>query len=356
MNDVTLGSFPDDWPARDGPVGVMIDIPAGLAPGAADWPTLYIVGAPKCGTTALAHYLSEHRQIAFSRPKEPHFFATDMPRMRIATSAEDYLALFPGQTGGTQVRAEGSVWYLYSETAIPNILSVSPQARFIVMLRNPIDAAHALYTQKLKSLDEDCPSFEKAFRLEDERRAGRAIPQTCRTPKTILYGDTCRYGAQLERLLRLVDRSRVKIILFDDFCRDAGRAYRDVLDFAGLPDDGRTSFPRVNESSRVLSQALNRLLRRPSLLRKALARPVKKLIGVRHLGVSAAIKRLNTVKASRSPLSPAFRAELAGYFADDVTRLATLIERDLSAWMEGAPIRQASISRPVTSSLALKKR
>ena len=59
-------------------------------------PNFFIVGAPKCGTTALSEYLREHPQVFMSRPKEPHHFATDMPRYRFTKNEADYLDLFSG--------------------------------------------------------------------------------------------------------------------------------------------------------------------------------------------------------------------------------------------------------------------
>ena len=76
-----------------------------------------LIGAPKCGTTALAAYLAEHPRIAFARPKEPHFFADDLPGLRIPPDEAAYRRSFP-VTGATTLAMEGSVWYLYSRTAV----------------------------------------------------------------------------------------------------------------------------------------------------------------------------------------------------------------------------------------------
>jgi hypothetical protein len=43
-------------------------------------PNLFIVGAPKCGTTSLHYWLSQHPEIFMSEPKEPKFFCTDFHR------------------------------------------------------------------------------------------------------------------------------------------------------------------------------------------------------------------------------------------------------------------------------------
>ena len=57
-------------------------------------PNFFIVGAPKCGTTALSEYLREHPNAFLCQPKEPHYFATDFPTHRYVTKEEAYLKLF----------------------------------------------------------------------------------------------------------------------------------------------------------------------------------------------------------------------------------------------------------------------
>ena len=56
-------------------------------------PNLFLIGAPKCGTTSLASYLSDHPQIFVSDPKEPHFFNTDSEN-RKTWNWEEYEAIF----------------------------------------------------------------------------------------------------------------------------------------------------------------------------------------------------------------------------------------------------------------------
>jgi hypothetical protein len=108
-------------------------------------PDFFIVGARKCGTTALAEYLREHPGIFFSDPKEPHYFAKDFHGYQpaYATDWDKYLALFSGHTP-TQLRSgEGSVWYFYYDNALANIRRSIPDAKLIVMVREPADMLHS---------------------------------------------------------------------------------------------------------------------------------------------------------------------------------------------------------------------
>ena len=89
-------------------------------------PDFFILGAPKCGTTALSEYLRRHPRVFVSRPKEPHYFCADFdyyyaPGQR---TEEHYLRLFAEADEGHLAVGEASVWYLYSEDAARNIARV----------------------------------------------------------------------------------------------------------------------------------------------------------------------------------------------------------------------------------------
>ena len=101
-------------------------------------PDFFLVGAPRCGTTALAEYLGRHPAIGFSEPKEPHFFAADFPRHRIAETEAEYARCFPAADDRLRAVGEGSVWYLYSRESAANIAAYAPDARILALtLRKP---------------------------------------------------------------------------------------------------------------------------------------------------------------------------------------------------------------------------
>ncbi|PWG61356.1 sulfotransferase [Spiribacter halobius] len=288
-------------------------------------PDFFILGAPKCATSSLAQWLSEHPSVYFSPRKEPHFFNRDgIPGT--ATLA-DYESLFADADERHRAVGEGSTHYLYSRVAVDNILDYQPDARFIVCLRNPMEMAPALHDECLRQGWETVRGFERAWRLQERRRAGRRVPFTARgDPERLLYGPYCRLGEQLERLYGRVERERVLPILVDDLREDPGREYRRVLAFLGAGDDGRDAFPAVNTAPQTRSVALSLLIRGTSLLRDRLWLP-------KDWGLAAAMRRLNTRPARRAPLDTAMRDELRDYFADDVERLGTLLDRDLSGWL-----------------------
>ena len=168
-------------------------------------PSFFIIGAPKCGTSALAKYLSNHRSIFFSNLKEPNYFATDFnPKMRPIKNINDYLSLFD-RARSNQLCGEGSIWYLYSKDAIENIYKFNPNAKIIIMVRNPAEMIYSLHNQKINSKDEDILDFQKAWKLSWERERGNFIPKKCKEKTTLYYHKIANYVEQFKKVYKLTE-------------------------------------------------------------------------------------------------------------------------------------------------------
>ncbi|MFQ5570582.1 MAG: sulfotransferase, partial [Rhodothermales bacterium] len=110
-------------------------------------PDFFIVGAPKCGTTAMFRYLQEHPEIYLPK-KEFHHFGSDLRPPNYQGRNRDravYLSLFAGVTTEKRI-GEASVWYLYSKKAAREIKAFAPEADVIIMLRNPVEMMYSLYS------------------------------------------------------------------------------------------------------------------------------------------------------------------------------------------------------------------
>lgn len=290
-------------------------------------PNFFILGGPKCGTTAMSEYLASHPDVLFSTPKEAKYFHTDFaPAHRLAHNIDEYLSCWGEERYKYRAVGEGTVWYLYSQQAVPNILEFNPEALFLIMVRNPVELAHSLHAQLLYGGDEDVEDFELAWRLQEQRRRGYETPTYCRDPKALLYGEVAKLGKQLERLYERVARERTHVILYDDFRQDTLQVYRRVLEFLGLPDDGRVSFPVVNPSKVVHRRRVAGIVR--------FGAAVKRSLGIRRsFGVWRAVSSLVSRTQPRTHLNSEFRAELIEYFREDVEKLSRLVGLDLTAWL-----------------------
>ena len=287
-------------------------------------PNFFIIGAPKCGTTSLATWLADHPNIFMSSYKEPHFFNTD--DWRLVDTIERYERFFHGVRVQHRAIGEASVWYLSSAQAVPGILRYRSDARFIVMLRNPVDMAPALHAEMIFTGMENEHDFTIAWRLQEERRAGRMISRSCLVPRRLLYGETCLLGAQLERLLTLVPASRVLTVLLDDLQLDARQQYLRVLDFLEVPDDGRTDFAVRNAS---------KIRRWPFFTKVSHAITItKQRFGIQGgLGLWSYLDALNRIEQRRQSPSPMLKAQLKEYFIADVLQLGRLLGRNLESWL-----------------------
>ena len=296
-------------------------------------PNFFIVGAPKCGTTALYEYLRPHPHIFMPEIKEPHFFAKDLGSYPRIKTLEEYRELFAEATEIHQRVGEASVYYLRSTVAIPNIHGFNPEARILAMFRNPVDMVYSLHAQLLYVGEENEPDFETAWRMQERRRRGIDVPPRTRSPLLVQYEQVGQFGTQAQRLLSTFPRAQIKVILYDDFAASPEQVYDEVIEFLQIPHDGKMEFPRINESKRARLDWLQRFSQKPPPALRAAFRNIKRAVGGEGMAeVKKRIVELNTVTERRSPLTPGFRAELVDTFREEVALLGRLLERDLSHW------------------------
>lgn len=295
-------------------------------------PNFIIAGAPKSGTTALYEYLQTHPQVYLTEPKEPHFFADDLGEHRQIVTRTEYANLFNCVSPQQQAIGEASVWYMHSSVAMPRVKEEMPDAKLVLMLRHPVDLIRSLHSDMLWICFENEANFEKAWELQDERRAGCNIPKLCQVPWFLDYRYIGQLGQHLSRLLKIYPREQTKIFLFDDLKESPKRVYEEVLRFLGLPSDGRQEFPRVNAGKK---NRLSWLARWQATVVRSLPRSwiaAGKRMGLGHLNRS--VTRINSQSTSAEPFRPEFREHLIEEFRDDINLLGETMQRDLSHWLK----------------------
>ena len=120
------------------------------------------------------HYLSQHPHIFTTHPKEPNYFATDLPGSRFVSSENAYHYLFKNALPHHKVLCEGSILYAYSKEAMANIQAFNPKAKLIIMLRHPVDLIYSFHSELLYGLEEEKENFEGAWNLIPLRKQGKA--------------------------------------------------------------------------------------------------------------------------------------------------------------------------------------
>lgn len=313
--------------------------------GGIPFPDFFLVGAPRCGTTALTNWLKRHPHVCFSKPKEPHYFTKMEPLLPNPDLQRHYLEASYWHYDPARHRrlGEGSVSTLYAPEAVSRILSLNPNAKFVVVVRNPLEMLPSYHALLLYYMDEDVKDFEQAWRLQETRAAGAAIPRRCLDPRLLQYAEMAMFGKHVEELFRVAGRDRCLAILYDDLRADVLATYRVLLDFLGL-EFHEPDLRVRNESRGTRYLWLHRLIYRPPLVQPESL--IRFVAGRTRRGGRSRLKRLhkrliqwNTVPRRPDELSPALRAELRAIFAADVERLAMLLDRDLGSWLRAPTAR-----------------
>lgn len=295
-------------------------------------PNFFMVGAPKCGTTALSEYLREHPNIFMSTPKEPHYFATDMEGYRFVKTENDYLGLFGNVTKEHKAIGEASVYYLYSKDAIKNIFAYNKEAKIIIMLRNPVEMVYSLHSQLVESANEDVRDFMTAWELVEKRKSGDMLPENSKDHKVLFYDEIGKYNEQLENVYKYFNSEQVKIILFDDFKVNTKKIYEEILEFLNVPQDNRGKFPIINENAEPRNFWLNSLIKKQPKLLEITINKLKLILGIKQSGIGKMIISMNTKKAKRKILSDTLKQEVYKNYEPDIFKLSKLLNIDLINW------------------------
>ena len=320
-------------------------------------PDLFIVGAPKSGTTSLYEWLKAHPEVFMTPVKEPCFYSRDLAQdksgnfLRYDSDRERYLALF--DDAGDAIRVgEASTRYLYSKDAAQLIAKDQPRARIVAVLRNPVDMIASLHAHKLAGGTEDLADFEDALASEDDREAGRRIPRDS-NPLLATYRDRARFGEQIARWFEAFGQDQVFVILFEELVREPSTHFRRLLEFLEVdPTYQPPSFAAHNQAHDSRG-GLVRSLARTRPVQFATWRVLPTLIGdgrTRELSRRLGHSKLRRRTAQRADVPEELRRRLEAEFAPDVARLSELLGRDVaSVWFGSRP----DIGRPSRQEIAI---
>jgi hypothetical protein len=294
-------------------------------------PDFAVIGAMKAGTTSLYHYLDQHPEVCVTAREEPHFFSyrgqtvayegpgDDWLNENAVTDRRAYRALF--EQPQDRVTGDVSPLYLYTPDAAENLRALRPSVTLIVILRHPVDRAYSSFLHVRRDDREPLESFEEALAAEDERIERNWAPIWHLTRAGM-------YGRQLEQYQWFLERGQMHVVLFDDFKTETEETVRRIYERIGVDPSFEPTFAIHNASGIPYSQAAHDFLNRSHPVKEA----VKPLIPEPwRRAVAHAVKTLNL--QSWPSLDPSLRRRLTRQvFADDLRRLESLIDRNLSHW------------------------
>jgi sulfotransferase family protein len=203
-------------------------------------PDFIIIGAQKCGTTSLHHYLSTHPSVAPAARKEVHYFdwafkqGTGWYRAHFATAP--YRTAFQLWTGNRLVVGEASPLYLFHPEVPERVRFLLPDVKLIALLRDPVRRAYSHYQQRVRRGKESL-SFADAIAHEAERIAA-ILPEETYSSTTLRessYLTRGIYAHQLANWLTVFPREQMLILTSEEFFSDTKRVFTQVLKFLGLP-------------------------------------------------------------------------------------------------------------------------
>jgi hypothetical protein len=198
-------------------------------------PSFFILGAMKAGTSSLFDYLCQHPDILPPLRKEVHFFTRGWDAGK---GFDWYRAHFPRRARRRRgcLTGEATPGYLYDPEVPRRIARHRPDAKLIVVLRNPVDRAISQYLHETRFGRETLP-LEEAMTREDERLA-RAASAGDAGQETLLHASYKRrgeYAPQISRVLEHFDRDQLLVLTSDELFADPRAATLACFEFLGLP-------------------------------------------------------------------------------------------------------------------------
>ncbi|MEL6910628.1 MAG: sulfotransferase, partial [Cyanobacteria bacterium J06598_4] len=236
-------------------------------------PNLFIVGQPKSGTTALHQFLGQHPEIYMSSIKEPHFFCSDFhlesdraygkQRFFDFRSESAYLQLF-NKAKNVKIAGESSTNYLYSQVAAEKIHNFNPDAKIIIILREPARYLYSLHSHYVKFTEENEPDFLTALSLESKRREEEEfLSSRVTSPSYLYYSQRIQYYQQVKRYCDRFDPKQIKVIIFEEFKSANETIFKEVLEFLEVDSSFSPEYAAVNVNKEVKFKSINSLINNP---------------------------------------------------------------------------------------------
>ncbi len=311
-------------------------------------PNFFVIGAAKCGTTTLYDFLEHHPEVYMSPIKEPHYFSKDIIKENFSdeykhylktrnVNLEDYLKtnftrkiwewyiedfnqylqLFKNVTTEKAI-GEISNGYLFSSVAAAEIKATYPNAKIVMILRNPAERAYSHYLANVRDGRTTLDFKEELIVDSKKERKGWCISHC--------YNEMGMYYEQVKRFTDIFDKDQIKIYLNDDLKKNPEAVAKDLFTFLELGTSVDIDFhKKQNEARLPKSAGFMKFITQTGLKRKIFrAMPIV---------IQNKIKPLFFKEGKIPKMSNADRAWLFAQFHENILKTQQLIGRDLSSWL-----------------------
>ena len=291
-------------------------------------PNFLIIGASKCGTTALYYYLKQHPEISFSDLKEPKYFSSvneSFPHNGIGDRSVDryaikslteYKALFADIDNKRVGDASPDTLYFFDKTA-SHIKETLGDVPIVIMLRNPVKRAFSAFMY-LKRDSREKLNFRDGLLAENIR---------LKDNWDFIWGYK-KCGLYYNQVKSFTDNfSNVKVVLQEDLKNDTSATLEDIHSFLEVDEKFKTDVSiKHNESGTPNNIFSKFLLSRNNIFSTVIRELMKRFIPRNLLEkvASKSLERMSILEKDEIALKP--------YFFNDICKLEKLINKDLSSW------------------------
>jgi len=206
-------------------------------------PNLFIVGHPRTGTTALYQFLKQHPDVFTIEEKEPNYFAQEYNKNRFkdsklldhfTCSLEEYLFLYKDVEDEKYI-LDATPYYLFSKKAAERIHTFNPEAKIIMIFREPCDFLRSWHSKLVYDFKEEEKSFKQALYREVDRKAKSEFA-------FLYYSEWTKYVEQLNRYQNLYGKKQINVVIYELFKKNNKGTFDNILDFLHIEKDVRITF------------------------------------------------------------------------------------------------------------------
>jgi hypothetical protein len=267
-------------------------------------------------------YLVQHPGIHMVE-KELHYWGSDLKFQNPRVSQGDYEKHFRNIPADQHV-GEAAVWYLLSDNAATELKAHTPDAKIVIMLRNPVKAVESLHSQMVYTGNESLESLEAALQQEANRMTGEALPSHYYCPQRgICYTTVYQYREQIARYVEAFGSTNIHYVFFEDLKADTASEYKKLLQFMGIDSDFTPSFEVVNANKSTRNKKVQDFILKPGKSVKGIVKaviPSKKL----REKIKGKVWAANSKETERIGISDALKAKLSETMKVQIEFLAGL--------------------------------
>jgi hypothetical protein len=278
------------------------------------WPNFFIIGGARSGTTSLYEYLKDTKGVFLPESKELNYFCTNInPKLlltKIIDNKQEYLNFFKN-VKDEKVIGDASPLYLWDPKSPKLIHDTIPHAKFITIIRNPVDRAYSHFLQSVTYGTESYPFSEciKKSLVSPSDYSGRII-------------EGGLYSEQIKRYFDIFSKNQVRVYFYEEFFKDPHYYMKDMLNFLGVNEELPESIGKIHNALVVPKGGITDKIIKSNLIKNLGKKIIPK-------SSSMLVKNILFTNSTKPQMELEDRKFLEKFYRDDIKKLETLLERNI---------------------------